>query len=265
MKGSKWIKQKEILYPALEEERMRLSEAKRSKKAKIGVVGIGKGVGATFIATSVAYLLSEDLGPEATACTAYIEMGRSAADEERIYYTAGLDKRFRNKRFTDFFSLYQNQESIGNYLNLHKGIIWAVNMQGLDCEDFPVGDLAGQCVIADSPNMNSLHRYDVILGVIDPLPGKIFAGAYKYGELAERQKSGLRVIWIVNKDNTMVNHGELKRFLGLKEYISIPLIPAQVIYQSQYQCKLPIEILDDQDQKSGFSTLLDSIKGAIAM
>jgi hypothetical protein len=187
------------------------------------------------------------------------------------FFGYGLDKRFAGNRFTDFYQLHKAGQPLDRKVNLHKGINWVVwrdslpalesegtvpgsssaengspeslSALGEDIGPLPVGRLAGSFIVADSPPWEDLKEYDLVLAVMDPLPSRIYAGAAMYQALKEAAGEGMEILWVVNRDNEAVDHGTLGRFLRLKHFFSVPLIQETCFYESQYGCKLPVEVL----------------------
>ena len=214
---------------------------------RIAVVGISRGAGATFAATTLAFLLQKsnfgEKGRIEKIPVTYIQMRQPLPGESLIYYEAGLDQRFGKKGFTD--------TDKSRPLHLHKGINWSVwrhcrsedEIQGPLFRPYPE-EMPGEWVIADSPPLDTLGRYDLTLAVIDPLPASVYAGAETYEILRDLETSGLPVLWVVNRDSQEVNHGGMKRFLKLEEYVSLPLLDGGLIYRAQNTCCLPAELMD---------------------
>lgn len=233
--------------------------AKKEKK-KIAVIGISRGAGSTFLSVSLAFLFSMSKNVESVerilpADVTLIEMRPLEQDEPALYYSAALDRRFRERRFTDVFSLILKGQSVPQTVNLHKGIHWVVqktprnHSEELCCfsqmaAEFPLEQMPGSYIIADSPPLDSLHRYDLVIAVIDPLPSAVYAGAQRYESLRDMEESGLPVMWVINKDNESVNHSALKRFLKLQDYVCLPLLQMGPIYQAEYEGKLPVELAE---------------------
>ena len=239
----------------------------RNEKKKIAVVGISRGAGTTFVAMSLAFLLSKNVEKEQVkeqnrgrsagleAGAAYVELRQPAAGEAGGFFSAGLDLRFRGNRFTDFFQIYLQGRPLPPLVNLHKGINWAVwrtaagsaetpaEDGAMHLVDFPLDDLSGKWIIADDPPLEMLHRFDLVIGVIDPLPSRIFAGMETYEALRDMAAGGTHILWILNGDNPEVNHGELRRFLRLADVRTIPLADPAVFYRAQYASCLPVELL----------------------
>lgn len=265
----------------------------REEKKKIAVVGISRGAGTTFVAMSLAFLLSKNVEKEQVkeqnrgrsaglggkgvfpegrsagraasraagqpgclaAGAAYVELRQPAAGEAGGFFSAGLDLRFRRNRFTDFFQIYLQGRPLPPLVNLHKGINWAVwrtaagsaetpaEDGAMHLIDFPLDDLSGKWIIADDPPLEMLHRFDLVIGVIDPLPSRVFAGMETYEALRDMAAGGTHILWIMNGDNPEVNHGELRRFLRLADVRTIPLADPAVFYRAQYASCLPVELL----------------------
>lgn len=265
----------------------------REEKKKIAVVGISRGAGTTFVAMSLAFLLSKNVEKEQVkeqnrgrsaglggkgvfpegrssgraasraagqpgclaAGAAYVELRQPAAGEAGGFFSAGLDLRFRGNRFTDFFRIYLQGRPLTPLVNFHKGINWVVwrtaagsaetpaEDGAMHLVDFPLDDLSGKWIIADDPPLEMLHRFDLVIGVIDPLPSRIFAGMETYEALRDMAAGGTHILWILNGDNPEVNHGELRRFLRLADVRTIPLADPAVFYRAQYASCLPVELL----------------------
>jgi len=244
------------------------------KKKKIAVVGVSRGAGATFVAVSLAFLLGRskiveksqnmtannqfyERKKEQEGClAAYMEMRPPAAGEPLVYYAAGLDQRFRGQ------NVWKDRN---RSLNLHRGINWKVwKAPGDSCrEPAPNPDAAeGRWIVADSPPLESLHCYDLVIGVINPLPAAVFAGAETYEILRDLEVSGLSVLWVVNQDNPSVNHGELTRFLKLKDYMALPLVDGELFFQAQYTCRLPAELMKGE-AKEKLEELAERVRSRI--
>lgn len=305
---------------------------RQQRKKKIAVIGIGRGAGATFIASSLAFLLSKFVEEEKRCaqnlqretvvrrspvhrflgqhthaamtdmptCTAYVEQRAAEAGETRFYHAIGLDRVLGSRRFVDFFSLLADGQPITGQINLHKGVNWVVHDAAALRGGMPIGrlsELAGQYIISDGlptgrrlgwekerpfglpgvfPHktvgptdahtvfLDSLQRFDLVIGVIDPLPARLFAGAEIYACLRERQQTGLPVLWLLNKDSAAVNHREVCRFLQLKRPdLTVPLFPAETIYQSQFQASLPAELLLAKGEGDALRQLVQRVRAQV--
>ncbi len=215
---------------------------------RIAVVGISRGAGATFAATTLAFLLQKSnfdgKSRIANVPVTYVQMRQPEMGESMIYYEAGLDQRFGRNAFTE-------EPGEKGRLYLHKGINWSVwrhcrragDESGQVFRPYPE-TVPGEWVVADSPPLDTLQQYDLTAAVIDPLPASVFAGAETYEILRDMEAAGLPVLWIVNRDNGEVNHSGLKRFLKLKEYVPLPILDPGLIFRAQNTCCLPAELMD---------------------
>lgn len=221
------------------------------KQKRIAVIGISRGAGATFASTTLAFLLQKSNFGETARISkvpvTYIQMRQPEAGKPLLYYEAGLDQRFGTNAFAE-------SPGESSRLYLHKGINWSVwrhcrrNGDGGGTVFRPYPEtVPGEWVVADSPPLDTLQKYDLTVAVIDPLPASVYAGAETYEILRDMETSGLPVLWAVNRDNEEVNHSGMKRFLKLKEYVSLPLLDAGVIYRAQNTCCLPAELMDGED------------------
>ena len=215
---------------------------------KIAVVGISRGAGATFVAQTLAFLLQKSKFAEecrkAEVPVTYIQMRQPEPGESMVYFEAGLDQRFGKKAFVDGTEGAEK-------LHLHRGIHWSVWRQcrrqpdqqpdgeGGIFRPFPE-NVPGCWVIADSPPLDTLGRYDLVVGVVDPLPGRVYAGAETYEVVRDLETSGLPVVWVLNRDNREVNHSALNRFLKQKDWVLMPLADGELVYRAQYTCCLPV-------------------------
>ena len=268
-------------------------------KKKIAVVGISRGAGATYVASTLAFLMSvskfdesceesaadieyfrslrqrtgQDRNPQEPGCT-FTEFRQPQKGEPLVYHEAGLDRNLSQSQFTDFISLYldgkwpqrkEESKKAGRkteqkvFPNVYKNINWAVYRNWADVESsaeaqalsmFPLDFLPGSIVIADSPPIESLPQYNLILGVIDPAPAAVYAGAEVYEKLKDCEKAGVPVLWILNKDCEEVDHSALKRFLKLKTYYSLPEVSRGIFCRAQYACRLPAEVQFEEEKNT---------------
>ncbi len=161
--------------------------------AKIGVVPLSDGAGATTIAAALAHEISMMRG-----MTYYV----GDATKEEL----GISKKLDNGHVYD-------------------KIYWAREVS----KNFGSG-----YIVIDSPK--ELEGLDVIVCVVDPLPGQIVKNLGHYRELLELENmKKVKMFWVVNKLNQGVNLRELERFLKKHFDYTQSLIPADEIYRAQYR------------------------------
>lgn len=111
------------------------------ERIKIGVTGIGRGAGTSFVAVSLAYFAAQnserkvafvqlDGKSGCAACadgTAIRECKRKKTD---VYDALGIDKRFAGREFADFSVLLAEGKSIRGIRNIDERINWALEVPG---------------------------------------------------------------------------------------------------------------------------------------
>lgn len=227
----------------------------KSDKTKIGIVGMSRGAGASFIATSVA----KELSLLKKKRIAFVE-GCKNVDENRgahLYDSLGMDRRFVGRTFTDFYDEVKRGMSINGRINLDEGINWVLYVpQSIgehDCEQNEeltnlkfaslINNVVADVVICDlneyAKDNDILMEMDFILFVIDPLPSKLISGYTSLCRIKKLILENKKVVFLLNKDNEGINRGELLDFIRINPKISIPLLGQEKIYTAEYNCKIP--------------------------
>ena len=83
---------------------------------------------------------------------------------------------------------------------------------------------------------------DQIIAVIDPLPSKMLKGYRMLCRIKAYESLGGEVIYVINRDNKGVNHREMRDYLKVRAFCSIPLVGQESIYTAEYNCKIPYSI-----------------------
>ena len=180
-----------------------------------------------------------------------------------FYEALSMEKRFLNRGFDPFYSRLRKSEKITDVNNTECGINWYLRMPDdnmplssaelfrsfyIPKEEFAVYDCSG---IDDENCMQLLAEADKAVVVIDPSPVKILESR----DFLEKCIMHIPdLIIVVNKMNPGVFVSELNRFLGTKQYISVPFIPPDYLYRAEYAGvpptglkKLPEEYFKVQD------------------
>ena len=96
-----------------------LEDQKPAEQWNIGVTGLGRSVGTTFVASSLAFYLRSK-GKSLTFCQClHPEPGRPL-----LYDEAAMDQRFANRKFDRFYSLIAEGEPVRGCENLEQEIRW---------------------------------------------------------------------------------------------------------------------------------------------
>lgn len=233
------------------------SYSTKSAKQKIGVLGISKGSGSSFVALSLAKELSKNTAKR----VAYVEM---PAGEHRgegcIYDSLGMDKRFAAREFNDFYLLVSAGIPISQKLNLDENINWALEIPKIyrdekDEKDGKDGlrnrraefctilnNIAGDVIIADlggNRDIKLMSEFDAALCVIDPLPSRLLAGYEMLCQMKKWQKAGGRVLFVLNKFNGGINRKDLRGCLNFSPDVVLGNVDTEEIYLSEYNCQIP--------------------------
>lgn len=246
------------------------------EKQKIGVVGMNGGVGTSFVATSLAKMLSSDgirnnrivekvknAGSGAnTRNVTYLEVcDRIHNKKSFIYDSIGFDKRFKTREFTRFYSDITKGKNIKGKVNSDEKINWAlitpedikdeISLKPIEMIRL-VNNIFGDVIVCDITECKNAEDYlldmDVIIFVIDPIPSGMIAGYPFLREVKRMEYNGKKVVWLVNKYNLGINKRDMQNFLKLKEYYKIPAMDISSFYSAEYNCKLPYETPDIKEK-----------------
>lgn len=216
-----------------------------AKQWNIGVTGLGRSVGTTFVASSLAFYL-QSKGNSLTFCQCmHPEPGRPL-----LYEGAAFDQRFANRRFHRFYSLIAEDGPVRGCENLEQNIRWIlpapedreegirlsgrqkVRLAAAACGDICVFDLD-----AEPEWEQLLADMDVVAAVCDPLPSRLLAGIERFRMLKKLELSGRPVAWICNRDNSGVSRRQTAGFLKTRELFWVPSFDPTLIYADEYACR----------------------------
>lgn len=221
-------------------------------KTKVGIIGIGSGVGVSFISECLG-----KLGSKNGFFPCVIELGGGS-----IYDGIGIDKRFDTREYFQFFNSLSSDESIRNRKNLSDGVNWIsrapeeshIRLSNNHIMKL-INNAVGELIICDFSRISLeegnylliqelLHDMDKIIVVIDPLPSKLLRGEKLLEQIREIYK---KPVYVINKYNEGINRNELMKFLKINRPIYIPALPLELIYEAEYTCNIPYNL--DQIKK----------------
>ena len=259
-----------ILNRIIKREERHLDYIKAEEKIKIGVMGIGRGAGCTFVSTALAYMLSGELKKS----IGFVQLdGRYSHD---IYDALGMDKRFAMREFVDFYKIASELERIRGVKNIDEYINWAIVLPGtspkptqaealrlvenISCSIL-ICDLGSE-IYRNKEHFNTrcelIASMDALICVIDPMPSKLLGAQDELFIAKQYNIKRNNVIWILNKYNDGINFKELYSFLRIKNPQKIPCIDARHFYCAEYNCRIPISMREISDKCS--STFFDTIE-----
>ena len=228
-----------------------------AERQKIGVVGMSKGAGATLVATSLAKMLSRIEGRR----VAYLEVCGCASEKGTLAYDAiGIDKRFKTREFMRFYSEVQKGNSVKGRGNPDERINWGlitpedvkeeIKLSPLEMMRL-VNNISGDLIVCDISGCEDVGIYlidmDFVIFVIDPMPSGMIAGYPLLREAKRLEFKGKKTIWVLNKINAGINKRDMHAFLKLKTHYKIPMMPSELFYSAEYNCKIPYEVAQIRD------------------
>lgn len=208
-------------------------------RIKAGIAGISSGAGATFITMNLAKAITGyGIMP------AVLECGNADI----------FDKLHIKSRVRNFFSFYAAADegcSIKHKWNKSEGINWVVKVpeqmhDQLENSLKILNALDDSVVLCDLSGIHDEEKFiaiaegmDVLIAVIDPLPGKMMKG---YKLLKRINSMDACIVNVVNKYNAGINRKEMLDFLELKELIYFPFVVPEDVYIAEYNCSIPYSI-----------------------
>jgi len=227
-------------------------------RRKIGILGMGPGCGVTTIGTTLAKLASKD----EKGRIQYLELARPKRNKPLIFDSLGMDKRFINRTFVDYYREVKEGNPIRHLINSEEGIRWALitkenaakatylstrekihlinNLEYdlLFC-DMELGDDPWSKIEDEMALLGEMSR---LIIVIDALPSKLLGSYHLLQWVKTLNEKGLPVSYIVNKHNKGVQKRDFYDFIKLRPDHFIPFLPPEEFYICEYNCQLPHRI-----------------------
>ncbi|MGC2872421.1 hypothetical protein ACPW7J_10570 [Ihubacter sp. rT4E-8] len=211
----------------------------------IGVTGLGRSVGTTFVASSLAFYL-QSKGKTLTFCQClHPKEGRSL-----LYDEAAMDQRFSNRKFEDIYIRLAENAPVRGIVNMEKGIHWILptpedrekgvrldeqqRMRLINCAR---GNIAMFDLSAEDEWNSLLPDMDFIVAVCDPLPSRLIACTERFKLLKRLELSGRTVVWVCNKVNNGISRRQIASYLKTKDIIWVPGFDPALIYADEFVCR----------------------------
>lgn len=239
-------------------------EVKPGGVQKIGVLGVARGVGTTFMAVSIAYELAQKKEDSVGFVSAsdYFEAKNYVEPRGCLYDSLGMEKRFALRGFSDVFGLLEEGKSIRKVQNVDDFINWALPMTSgsdgssgtADAWDVvcrAINNLPCDVLVCDLGAFGDgkalekiLPEMDTVVIVVDPLPSKLIAGNDRL-EMLKALEEGLEApfVYVLNRMNRGVMRREALKFVG-RRCVEVPALELEDIYAAEYNCKIPMSARD---------------------
>ena len=255
-------------------ERQQHSDGQRGTSKKgpieqmhIGVTGLGRSVGTTFVATALAFYFREK-----EKDTAFCQCLTPSKASRLSYDEVAMEQRFGRRAFCDVYGkiaagepLVGGLEKTSGKLNVEERINWILPVPGsTDLTEvqrsrlvtIPKGEIRIFDFQAEDEWNPLLLDMDWIVVVVDPLPSKLIRSKKRFHFLKKLELSGCKVIWVVNRNNPGVSLRQVKAYLKTNQAVLIPDFGSEIIYRSEYSCKFAWENGEIQRKMMEIFTLL---------
>ena len=246
--------------------------AKTNSSYRIGVTGLGQGVGTTFVATALAFYF-RDQGYSVS----FTECLQPASCRSLYYDQVAMDKRFAYRRFEDIYQRLQEEGPLSPSVNHESGIIWRLptpdnckSRLQLTAQQQTRLVTTGReevCIFdmeTDYSWDDFLVDMDVIFVVTDPLPSKLIRSRERYRVLKKMELSGCRMIWIVYKTNDGIDKKQVKNYLKADKVYWLEAFSAATVYEDEYLCRFHWENEEIQRKMTAIFTKVSRIHGSLS-
>lgn len=243
-----------------------------AERYRIGVTGLGQGVGTTFVATALAFYF-RDQGRQVS----YAECLNPAACQSLLYDQVAMDKRFAHRNFEAVYQCLTEDGPIRRRQNKEAGILWRLPTPE-DCKEkraltqmqkarFIAAASEEVCIFdmeADYSWDDYLMDMDVIFVVADPLPSRLIRGRDRYRTLKKMELAGCRVIWIVNKSNGGIDKKQVKHYLKADRLFWLEAVESSLVYEDEYLCRFHWENAEIQRRMMEIFTKVSRKDGSLS-
>lgn len=190
----------------------------------ICVIGGCQGAGATFLSTTLAFIMAEKIDG-----ITFVESPSKSgsAKNPSLINQLSMEKVFRN-----------------NSLKLFENVNWILSWEEKSLASLE--KINGSYKIWDSPN--SYRNCDLIICVIDALPSKVMASTARVGHLKAYFSN--RIVWVLNRDFNG-DRKSIETYLGIKFDFEIPVVEQEIFYRAEKYGR-PLaksKFLDDEIKK----------------
>lgn len=238
------------------------------ERLKIGVLGTGRGAGASFLAASLALRCAA----RQERAVAFAELPDGIGGRQWLYDSVGIDRRFAGRSFVPVHRHVAEGRYIREARNMDSRVNWALCPpadRGLILSELQqarlLNNLAGDLLIADlgaaaAPAL--LQEMDRIVCVIDPKPSRLIGARAHYQQMRRLQENGWDVRWVINKYSDAVLRRCFRDYIRVREIARLPLLKEIHFYRAEYHCRFPLE---QREIENAVGDLIDDIVKELAL
>lgn len=251
----------------IKEELLQMIDTKKSqvqrvysviKQKTIGVMSLTKRAGSTFFATNLAAALGDK--------NLLISLIELPYDNPYIYDLVGIS----NYNELTYYSILNE---INNNKNVERDRITTINNIMFLVRDPTRGKIDNwddnktmKLIYSAKESLISIvdigHNYDkiesllpefdLIYVIYDAMPPDLMANYGVLEKIESHNRKYNNIRYVLNNDNAGINRRSLNNYLGIKPNVTIPRLPAELMYRSAYKKKFPYQekklksIFDDE-------------------
>ncbi|MBR3786540.1 MAG: hypothetical protein IKJ77_09055 [Firmicutes bacterium] len=226
-------------------EKQERPQPEGAERYRIGVTGLGRGVGTTFVAAALAFYF-RDQGRQVS----FNQCLDPASCSGLLYDQVAMDKRFAHRQFEPVYQKLAEEAPMMRRQNKEAGVLWRLPVPD-DCgkkrtltprQQARLMAAAGEevCIFdmeADYSWDDYLMDMDVIFVVVDPLPSKLIRSRERYRVLKKMELAGCRIIWVVNKMSPGVDKKQVKNYLKADYILWMEAVDTRHVYEDEYFCR----------------------------
>lgn len=235
---------------------------KMEKDITITVIGIGRGVGTTTVASTLAYCFAE-VGERVN----FLEASDPQSVNTLLYWQVAMDQRFFTRNFVDFYKSAMSDKSMSDLINIENGINWMiitpenrrekVKLKAEEKSRLLIKAMRQNTVIDLTYGTgwdNILPDSDIIVAVLEPTPSKLLTNDEVCRKIKEFEARGKTVIWVVNKITKNIQKHKVRRHIGGGKIFWLDFIEYSVICDNERKCEFPGENMELYSKIKGVFT-----------
>lgn len=225
------------------------SRRENPEQLNIGVTGLGRSVGTTFVASSLAFYFAEK-GNSVTFCQCLTP----SAGHKLLYDSVAMGQRFAGRQFHEVYRLLWEGKPIRGKKNMEKGINWLLPgpwswENGADLDQSMrarlIGSARGDVCVFDLAAEKEWDRFladmDRLLIVVDPMPSKMIRHSRRFTMLKGLELSGVAADWLVNRAGSGISRRQVTAYLKNNKLLWLPELPGELFYSDEFACRFSWE------------------------
>lgn len=212
----------------------------------IAVTGLGRGVGTTLVASSLACFFAEK-GNSVT----FVQCDDPEEGSGLLFDAAAMDRRFYGREFQDAYGTLASGGGVRRLCNLEDGVNWllitpddvkaGIELSAEQRASLVYGPRDEVCIFdlcCREDWAGFLRDMDRIIAVVDPLPSRMAAATERFRmlrALENSRESGFS--WLVSGVNSGVSRRQVRGYLKSSNIMWVGRAGADSIYADEFRCR----------------------------